>query len=304
MNKQFLTQKQYARLDIFLLENLPEFSRSHIKNLIEKGLVSVDQEVVKKAGFSLKKNQQICVEVIAPEAISTSAENIPLDIVYQDEDIVVVNKPQGLVVHPCASTKKGTLVNALLFHVKDLSGINGQMRPGIVHRLDKDTSGLLVVAKNDFAHNSLAEQIKEKSAKRDYLAVLEGNLSENNGTIETFLKRDPKDRKKISVQSNGRIAITHFQVLERYEKCCLVMFSLETGRTHQIRVHAKYIHHPVVGDKLYGHEVKGLDGQLLHAFRLSFMHPRTKKRMTFEVEMPTYMQEYLLRQKKQEGDRQ
>ena len=298
MTKEFVFDENPTRLDVFLLGKFSDFSRSHIKNMIEKGCVSVDGKIEKKAGFLLKNSSKIQVEVLEPEKISAEAQNIPLDIVFQDEDLVVINKPQGLVVHPCASTKSGTLVNALMFHIKDLSGINGALRPGIVHRLDKDTSGLLVVAKNDFAHRSLAAQIKEKSAKRDYLAVLEGNLPENEGKIETFLKRDPKDRKKISVQNSGRKAITRFKVLERFEKCCLVQFSLETGRTHQIRVHAKFLNHPVVGDKLYGHEVKGLDGQLLHAFRLSFTHPRTKKQMTFEVPPPKYFAEYLQKQRK------
>ncbi|MDE6583043.1 MAG: RluA family pseudouridine synthase, partial [Clostridia bacterium] len=187
----------------------------------------------------------VCVEVIEPEKISTEAEDIDFEIVYQDSDLAVINKPQGLVVHPCASTKHGTLVNGLLSKLKDLSGINGVLRPGIVHRLDKDTSGLLVVAKNDKSHVSLAEQIKNKTAHRNYLAVLEGNLKQDSGRVETFIKRDPKDRKKMSVQSSGRIAVTDFKVLKRFEKCCLVEFSLQTGRTHQIRVHAKHLGHPV-----------------------------------------------------------
>lgn len=298
MTQNFVSTEKGERLDIFLMSRFPNFTRSHIKSLIESGLVQIDDKSVKKAGFLLKIGQKISVEAKEPEKISTEAENIPIEIVYQDEDLAVVNKPQGLVVHPCSSTRSGTLVNALLFHIKDLSGINGVLRPGIVHRLDKDTSGLLVIAKNDFAHQSLAKQIKEKSAKRDYLAVLEGNLPENEGKIQTFLRRDPKDRKKISVQDSGRLAITHFKVMERFEKCCLVLFSLETGRTHQIRVHAKYIYHPVVGDKLYGHEVKGLDGQLLHAFRLTFTHPKTNKTMTFEAKLPEYFENYLKKQHK------
>lgn len=284
------------RLDVFLLEKYPEFSRSHIKNLIEKGLVKVDGKVV-KAGYSLKNGDNIEVEVQKPEAISTNAEDVDFEIVYQDEDLAVINKPQGLVVHPCSSTKSGTLVNGLLFRIKDLSGINGQLRPGIVHRLDKDTSGLLVVAKNDFAHVRLAEQIKNKTCHRNYLAVLDGNLKENEGRIETFIKRDPKDRMKMSVQNSGRVAITDFKVLKRFEKCCLVEFSLQTGRTHQIRVHSKYLNHPIVGDRLYGKEVKGLAGQLLHAYKISFFHPRTDKLMTFEVDLPDYFKDYLSKQK-------
>lgn len=284
------------RLDVFLLEKHPEFSRSHIKNLIEKGLVKVNGKVV-KAGYALKNGENIQIEVQKPEAISTDAEDVDFEIVYQDEDLAVINKPQGLVVHPCSSTKSGTLVNGLLYKIKDLSGINGQLRPGIVHRLDKDTSGLLVVAKNDFAHVRLAEQIKNKTCHRNYLAVLDGNLKENEGRIETFIKRDPKDRMKMSVQGSGRVAITDFKVLKRFEKCCLVEFALQTGRTHQIRVHSKYLNHPIVGDKLYGKEVKGLAGQLLHAYKISFVHPRSGELMTFEADLPDYFKDYLKKQK-------
>lgn len=284
------------RLDVFLLEKHPEFSRSHIKNLIEKGLVKVNGKVV-KAGYALKNGENIEIEVQKPEAISTDAEDVDFEIVYQDEDLAIINKPQGLVVHPCSSTKSGTLVNGLLYKIKDLSGINGQLRPGIVHRLDKDTSGLLVIAKNDFAHVRLAEQIKNKTCHRNYLAVLDGNLKENEGRIETFIKRDPKDRMKMSVQGSGRVAITDFKVLKRFEKCCLVEFSLQTGRTHQIRVHSKYLNHPIVGDKLYGKEVKGLAGQLLHAYKISFVHPRSGELMTFEADLPDYFKDYLKKQK-------
>lgn len=284
------------RLDVFLLEKHPEFSRSHIKNLIEKGLVKVNGKVV-KAGYALKNGENIEIEVQKPEAISTDAEDVDFEIVYQDEDLAVINKPQGLVVHPCSSTKSGTLVNGLLYKIKDLSGINGQLRPGIVHRLDKDTSGLLVIAKNDFAHVRLAEQIKNKTCHRNYLAVLDGNLKENEGRIETFIKRDPKDRMKMSVQGSGRVAITDFKVLKHFEKCCLVEFALQTGRTHQIRVHSKYLNHPIVGDRLYGKEVKGLAGQLLHAYKISFVHPRSGKLMTFEADLPDYFKDYLKKQK-------
>ncbi|MBP3432061.1 MAG: RluA family pseudouridine synthase [Clostridia bacterium] len=300
MTKEFFAEEKGQRLDVFLMERLPDFSRSHIKNLIEKELVKVDGKSGVKAGLSLKIGQKIEVEWREPEKISTAGEDISLNVVYEDGDLLVINKPQGLVVHPCSSTKSGTLVNALLFHVKDLSGINGELRPGIVHRLDKDTSGLLVVAKNDLAHKSLAEQIKNKTARRCYLALVEGYVKENDGRIETFLKRDPKDRKKISVQVDGRIAITDFKVLERFEKCTLMEFSLLTGRTHQIRVQSKFIHHPVVGDKLYGHEIKGLEGQLLHAYKLSFTHPRTGREMCFEAPLPQHFAEYLKKQKKLE----
>lgn len=288
------------RLDLFLLNffegSMENFSRSHIKNMIEKGLVTVNGKEV-KAGFTLKEGMQIAVEVAKPEKISTEAEDIDFEIVYQDKDLAVINKPQGLVVHPCSSTKNGTLVNGLLFKIKDLSGINGQLRPGIVHRLDKDTSGLLVIAKNDKAHISLAEQIKNKTAKRNYLAVLDGNLKEDSGRVETFIKRDLRDRKKMSVQDSGRIAVTDYKVLKRFEKTCLVEFSLQTGRTHQIRVHAKHLNHPVVGDRLYSKEVKALAGQLLHAYKLTLNHPTTGEEMTFEAPLPDYFEEYLKKQK-------
>ncbi len=294
----FKVENDYVgcRLDVFLLKNFSDFSRSHIKNMVEKGLVTVNDKTV-KAGFALKAGMVVKVEIVEPEKISTIAENVDFEIVYEDDDLAVINKPQGLVVHPCASTKHGTLVNGLLLRLKNLSGINGVLRPGIVHRLDKDTSGLLVVAKNDKAHVSLAEQIKNKTAHRNYLAVLEGNLKQDSGRVETYIKRDPKDRKKMSVQNTGRIAITDFKVLKRFEKCSFVEFMLQTGRTHQIRVHAKHLHHPVVGDKLYGKEVKFLQGQLLHAYKLTFVHPSTGKEMTFEAPLPNYFIEFLNKQK-------
>lgn len=297
MTRNFVVDEKSVgkRLDMFLLDNFSEFSRSHIKNLIEKGLALVNGELP-KSGLSLKLGMKISVEVQEPEKISTEAENVDFEIVYQDEDLAVINKPQGLVVHPCTSTKSGTLVNGLLFRIKDLSGINGELRPGIVHRLDKDTSGLLVIAKNDFAHVNLAEQIKSKTCHRNYLALLEGNLQKDEGRIETYIKRDPKDRKKMSVQGSGRIAVTDYKVLKHFDKTCLVEFSLQTGRTHQIRVHAKYLNHPVVGDKLYGKEVKGLNGQLLHAYKLEFTHPRINKTMTFEIKLPDYFENYLKKQ--------
>lgn len=295
MKNKFLVENSGQRLDVFLMENT-DFTRSHIKNLIEKGLVSVGGKVATKAGAALKNGDVVEIEMLQPQKISTEPEDVDFEIVYQDKDLAVINKPQGLVVHPCSSTKSGTLVNGLLKKIKDLSGINGELRPGIVHRLDKDTSGLLVIAKNDFAHVNLAEQIKNKTCHRNYLAILEGNLPQNSGRIETFIKRDPKNRMKMSVQDSGRVAITDFKVLKRFEKCCLVEFSLQTGRTHQIRVHCKYLNHPIIGDKLYGREEKGLAGQLLHAYKLSFTHPRTGEVLTFEAPIPTYFQEFLDKQ--------
>ncbi len=295
MNKQlFVSEFDFGkRLDAFVVEKYPDFSRSHVKNLIEKGLVKVDGKVPSKAGLLLKNGQKIEIEVVEPQKISTEAEDVDFEIVYEDQDLVVVNKPQGLVVHPCTSTKSGTLVNGLLGKINDLSGINGELRPGIVHRLDKDTSGLMVVAKNDLAHVNLAEQIKNKSCHRNYLALLEGHLRDSEGEVKTYIKRDPKDRKKMSVQGDGRLAVTNYRVVKYFDRECLVEFMLQTGRTHQIRVHAKYLGHPIVGDRLYGKEKKGLAGQLLHAYKLSFTHPRTGEFMEFEAKLPDYFDEYL-----------
>lgn len=286
------------RLDLFLQERFPSFSRSHFSKLIEDGLVTVNNKKV-KSGWKLRLGEVVEVEFKEPEKISTEAEEVPFDIVYEDDDLVVVNKPQGVVVHPCSSTKSGTLVNGLLYRIKNLSGINGVLRPGIVHRLDKETSGLLVVAKNDKAHISLAKQIKDKTCKRNYLAILEGNLKENSGEIKTYIARDKKDRKKMAVSDSGREAITDYKVLERFKNACFVEFSLKTGRTHQIRVHAKYLGHPIIGDRVYGREVKGLEGQLLHAYKLTFIHPTTLKEMTFEAPLPDYFENYLEKLRKQ-----
>ena len=280
------------RLDLFLQERFSSFSRSHFSRLIEENLVTLNGKKV-KSGSKLKLGDSVEVTFKEPEKISLEAEDVPFEIVYEDDDLVVVNKSQGVVVHPCSSTKSGTLVNGLLFRIKNLSGINGVMRPGIVHRLDKETSGLLVVAKNDKAHVSLAKQIKDKTCRRQYLAILDGNLKEDSGQIRTFIARDKKDRKKMAVSNEGREAITDFKVLKRFKNSCLVEFSLKTGRTHQIRVHAKFLGHPVVGDKVYGKEVKGLDGQLLHAYKLSFVHPTTLKEMTFEVKLPFHFENYM-----------
>jgi len=283
---------QNKRLDMVILENFSELTRSRIKNLIDDGSILLNGKQV-KCGEKVKLNQVVDIDFIEDKPLDAEPENIDFEIVYEDSDLLVINKPQGLVVHPCSSTKTGTLVNGLLAKIKDLSGINGVLRPGIVHRLDKDTSGLMLVAKNDLAHVSLAKQIKDKTCKRKYLALLEGNLKEDSGRVETYLDRSKKDRKKIAVSDCGKLAITDYKVVKRYTKYCLVEFSLLTGRTHQIRVHSAYLNHPVVGDETYGHIDKKLNGQLLHSYKISFIHPRSGEEMNFEIGLPKYFEDYI-----------
>ncbi len=296
MEKIEITQENSGvRLDIFLTERESELSRSGIKNLITKGQVLVNGES-KKAGYSLRVGDVIEYEIPEPVSVDLVAQNIPLDIVYQDEDLAVINKQQGLPVHPSAGHFDRTLVNALLYHFKDLSGINGELRPGIVHRLDMDTSGLMLVAKNDFAHRNLAKQIAEKTCIRRYIALLEGVLRDG-GHIETHIARSPTDRKKMAVSNdkNDRIAITDYKILKNYERYTLAEFQLSTGRTHQIRVHAQFIGHAIVGDKTYGHKKQEfkLDGQLLHSAYIEFTHPRTNERLSFTAPVPDYFQKVL-----------
>ncbi|HBP43154.1 MAG TPA: RNA pseudouridine synthase [Clostridiales bacterium] len=283
-----------VRLDNFLYEKDSSFTRSHYKNLITEGHVLVNDKQV-KAGYNLRVGDRVVVEMIPNQPIETKAENIPLDIVYQDEDLAVINKPKGMVVHPANGNWNGTLVNALLYNIKDLSGINGVIRPGIVHRLDKDTSGLLVVAKNDFAHVSLAKQIAEKTCKRVYQALVIGNMPEDSGVISNYLGRDSHNRLRYTVVDNGgKYAETHYKVITRYKDYNLVEFELKTGRTHQIRVHCKYLNHPIVGDDLYGGKSKfNTHGQMLHAYKLSFVHPRTQKYMEFTAPLPEYFQKII-----------
>lgn len=281
------------RIDVWLNTRL-DVSRSHIKNLIENQKILINGKV-KKAGFLLKKGDTVEVFEEELKELNLSPQDLPLDIVYEDEDMAVINKSQGMVVHPAAGSYSNTLVNALLFHLKSLSSINGVVRPGIVHRLDKDTSGLLVVAKNDAAHISLQSQISEKSAKRHYLALVDGVLSKDEGIIETYIDRSAKDRKLMAVSRNGgRLAVTHYKVEERLGNYTLVKYELKTGRTHQIRVHSKHIGHPVVGDFSYGGSNKfGLKGQLLHAYKLELTHPKSGERMTFNAPVPNYFQDVL-----------
>lgn len=283
-----------ARLDVFLAGRFAQFTRSRIKNLIDEGFASVNGKPG-KAGTKLSAGDTVKLEVPEPKVASAQPEYIPLDIVYEDAGLLVVNKRRGLVVHPAAGNESGTLVNALLNHCDDLSGIAGELKPGIVHRLDRDTTGLLVVAKNDAAHLGLSKQIADKSAKRIYMALVEGNIAEDRGRVDAPLGRSRTDRKKIAVVAGGRQAATQYTVLERFGDCTLVECRLETGRTHQIRVHMKHIGHPVACDPVYGIRKQRfhVDGQLLHAARLEFTHPETGERMAFEAPLPEDFQKVL-----------
>ena len=282
-----------TRLDVFVAEKA-ECTRSHAKNLIEEGNVTVNGIKAAKSGALLKAGDVVVIINPAPKELDLSPQDIPIEIVWQDEDFAVVNKPQGMVVHPAPGAYDNTLVNALLFKLSSLSGINGVARPGIVHRLDKDTSGLLVVAKNDFAHISLQKQIAEKSAKRYYYALVDGVVQKDSGEIRNFLARSTADRKKYAVAKDGRLAITLYKVVKRYSVYTLMEYELKTGRTHQIRVHSRYIGHPVVGDRTYGgSDAFGLNGQLLHAYKLVLTHPRTGEEMTFTAPLPDYFQSVL-----------
>ena len=290
---EFFVDDNSLRFDKLIALHCQDLSRSRIKQLIENGDFLVDGKIV-KSGQKLKLGQKVSFSYEEAKPLSVEAEDIDFEIVYEDDDLIVINKPQGLVVHPCSSTKNGTLVNGLLYKIKNLSGINGVLRPGIVHRLDKNTSGLMIVAKNDYAHNLLAKEIEEKqNFSRTYIALCEGHLKNQVGRVETFIARDVKDRKKMAVSTSGKKAITNYNVLKSYEGYDLVEFHLETGRTHQIRVHAKYLNHPIVGDDVYGKAVKGLNGQLLHSYKLSFIHPRTHEKMSFEIDLPQYFKEFL-----------
>jgi ribosomal large subunit pseudouridine synthase D (EC 5.4.99.-) len=286
-------ESEGIRIDKFLSENLENKSRSYIQGLIDEGQVTVNGKVV-KSNYKLKNDDKIALIVPEPKELSVEAENIPLDIIYEDSDVLVVNKPQGMVVHPAAGNYTGTLVNALLYHCDDLSGINGVIRPGIVHRIDKDTSGILVVAKNDRAHNKLAEQLKDHSMTRVYTALVEGVLKADEGTIDAPLDRNLVDRKKIAVVKEGRRAVTHYRVIERFKNSTFVECRLETGRTHQIRVHMAHIGHPLMGDPVYGYKRQrfSAEGQLLHAKILGFVHPSTNEYMEFESPLPNYFKKY------------
>lgn len=291
------------RLDVWLTATLGEFSRSYVETLIEQGDVTVGGKTV-KAGYKVKTGDSVEVNVPEPRTLEVVAEEIPLDILHEDEDIIVINKPRGMVVHPAAGNYSGTLVNALLKHCSgSLSDINGVIRPGIVHRIDKDTSGVLVIAKNNNAHSILSHKLKEHDVNRVYIAAAEGIISADRGKVDAPIGRHPVDRKKMAVNlKNGRRAVTHFRVLERFKSDTLLELKLETGRTHQIRVHMAYIGHPLVGDAVYGRKKQkyGFEGQALHAAVLGFIHPRTGKYVEFSAEPPQEFRELIekLRQEK------
>ena len=286
-----------CRLDVFLTSRIPELTRSFIQRLIHDGKASVNGKPRSKGGFSLSAGDRICLELPPPVASEVLPEAIPLDILYEDSYLAVVNKPRGMVVHPAAGNFQGTLVNALLAHCHDLSGINGVIRPGIVHRLDKDTSGVMLAAKTDQAHVSLAEQIKSHSAGRIYIAIVHGGFAQMEGTVTGAIGRHPKDRKKMAVVSQGgKPAVTHFRVLERLHSYTVVSCRLETGRTHQIRVHMAHIGHPVVGDPKYGPPLtkeslvkKYINGQALHSAEIHFRHPQSGEQLSFTAPMPNDM---------------
>ena len=278
-----------SRIDKYISDNIAELTRSAVQGLISGGQVTADGKAVSK-NYKIRGGEEISVEIPDPQPMDAVAEDIPLDIVYEDDDLLVVNKPKGMVVHPAHGNYNGTLVNALLYHCGDsLSGINGVIRPGIVHRIDKDTSGLLIVAKNDKAHIHLAEQIKVHSFTREYEAVACGHFKETEGTVDAPIGRHKTDRKKMCVTTeNSRNAVTHYSVIKQYGGYAHVRLRLETGRTHQIRVHLSYIGHPVLGDGVYGKTYKGIEGQCLHARKIGFIHPSTGEYMEFTSPLPDY----------------
>lgn len=288
------TENSGIRIDKYISGNIMELTRSAVQGLLEKNKILVNGVSVSK-NYKLKSGDRIAVEIPEPRSMDAVPENIPLDIVYEDSDLLVVNKPKGMVVHPAHGNYNGTLVNALLYHCGDsLSGINGVIRPGIVHRIDKNTSGLLIVAKNDKSHLRLAEQIKEHSFTREYEAVATGYFKETSGTIDAPIGRHRTDRKKMCVTTeNSRNAVTHYSVIKQYGGFAYVKLKLETGRTHQIRVHLSYIGHPVLGDDVYGKPYRNLDGQCLHARKIGFIHPATGEYMEFTSELPDYFRKVI-----------
>jgi 23S rRNA pseudouridine1911/1915/1917 synthase len=295
VEKIVVENSMIERLDVYLSNTLSE-TRSSIKNLIDSNKIQVNGKF-QKAGYKVQNGDEICVESLEKHELTATPENIKLDVVYEDDDLLVINKPQGMVVHPAVGNYSGTLVNALTYYCKNLSSVNGEFRPGIVHRLDKDTSGLLIVAKNNKAHENLAKQISTKECKRHYMAVLEGNLKEDSGQVVTNIARSKRNRQMMEVcdSTRGKLAITNFEVVERLNGYTLVHFELKTGRTHQIRVHAKYLGHPVAGDNVYGfkNKEKELNGQLLTAYKICFAQPTTNKLVECEVKLPQYFLNFI-----------
>ena len=297
MNKELIVnEEEKERLDIYISNKIPDLSRMAVKRLLEEGKITVNGNIV-KASSKVSINDKISIEIDEPKETKIEAQNIPIDVIYEDDDIIVVNKPKGLVVHPANGNPDGTLVNAIMAICKDsLSGIGGELRPGIVHRLDKDTSGLLIVAKNDKAHINMSEQIKNREVKKTYIALVRGNIPEDSATISMPIGRSSKDRKKMAVRKDGKEAITHFKVIGRYTtnkgNYSLLEIKIDTGRTHQIRVHMAEIGYPVIGDEVYsnGKNEFGVHGQCLHAKKLEFKHPITGKNISLEAPLPEYFE--------------
>lgn len=291
-----IQEDQQMRLDKYLSEQFPEQTRSYLQKLIKDGEVTVNGKNV-KTGYQLSKGDEVYINIPEPKELDVEPQKMDLDIVYEDEDVILINKTKGMVVHPAPGHTTDTLVNGLLYHCKDnLSGINGVARPGIVHRIDRDTTGILIVCKNDMSHNSIAAQLKEHSINRRYRALVHGNLKEDTGTVEGSIGRHPIDRKKMAInEKNGKPAVTHYTVLERFGNYTLIECKLETGRTHQIRVHMTSIGHPLVGDEVYGPAKCPfkLQGQCLHAMVLGFVHPRTGEYMEFSADLPEYFEDLL-----------
>ena len=291
MKKLIVKEESNKRIDAYIQNQINEYSRTCIQRLLEEEKITVNGKKV-KASYKVQVGDEIQIEEEKPKEIGLKAQEIPLEIIYEDKDIIVINKPKGMVVHPANGNPDGTLVNAVMAICKDsLSGIGGEIRPGIVHRLDKDTSGIIIVAKNDKAHITLSEQIKNHEIKKTYIALVHGVIKENNATIDMPIARSKKDRKKMAVDRDGKNAITHFKVLKRTEKYTLLEVQIETGRTHQIRVHLSYIGHPLVGDEVYSNRKNewNVKGQCLHAKSLEFTHPITGKKMYLEAELPKYL---------------
>ncbi len=297
--EELIVSGDYAgwRLDKYLTEQYAEYTRSYLQKLIDGGCLSIKNKKITKSGYKLREGEVLSVVLPEPEPLVIEAEDIPLDIVYEDEDVILVNKPKGMVVHPAAGHTSGTLVNALMYHCRDsLSGINGVMRPGIVHRIDKDTTGVLIACKNDQAHNSIAAQLKEHSITRRYYAIVHGGFEKDEDVVNAPIGRHPNDRKKMAInEKNGKPAVTHYRVLKRFRRYTFIECRLETGRTHQIRVHMSSLGHPLLGDTVYGPAKSEflLEGQTLHAYVLGFVHPVTREYMEFTASLPAYFEHLL-----------